>query len=602
MDNLSIYSLFLLATGGIAGAISVVIFTEFDRAIRAFSLIMGSVSIWALAYAFELSSRTLEGMLFWINIEYIGISLIPAFWLLFCFQFTGFDTRLNPGKIWLVFFLPCLTLFMVWTNDWHQLHYKSTSVAEHGPLTLLNIETGIWYMIHTIVFYTYLLAGMVMLVKKYVTTNRVIKNQILVIFTAVSIPWLANMIYLFDIRPFEHLDITPFAFVVTCLAVSTGLVYFKLFKILPIAREKIIQEMNEGILILNNKLQILDANPAILGILKKSETDVIGKSFYSVFINQESLIALLQKQEAETIEWKHNIDDEDQYFEVNVNPLPGRHGNISGMFMIFRNITENKRNEVELIRARKQAEAANMAKSDFLAHMSHELRTPLSGIIGFVDLMKDDNLTSDQQQYVSIVETSSKSLLHIVNEILDLTKIEAGRLELQLEKVDLPELCRQAVDMFAWQTNQSDLKMKLQISPEVPQYIPADKIKLRQIIINLLGNAVKFTDKGEILLMVERGRRSNEGLHSIRFTVNDTGIGIAEENQQKIFDMFTQGEDPMGKNYSGTGLGLTISNKLLELMGSKIQLKSTPGKGSTFYFDLQVNETDGFSVVENSRA
>ncbi|HBQ59924.1 MAG TPA: hypothetical protein DD671_09955 [Balneolaceae bacterium] len=219
--------------------------------------------------------------------------------------------------------------------------------------------------------------------------------------------------------------------------------------------------------------------------------------------------------------------------------------------------------------------------------MGHEIRTPLSGIIGFVDLMELEDLSEEIQEYVSIVGTSSRSLLHIVNEILDLTKIESGSLKLLPEATQIEQLCKEAMDLFAWQANTDGLNMQYSISSDVPESIIADKTKLRQVIINLLGNAVKFTHVGTITLEVSS---LNSDSQLIRFSVSDTGVGIAEKDQERIFESFTQLQPHNGtkKNVTGTGLGLTICNKLLNLMGSKLQLDSELGKGSTFYFDVKV--------------
>jgi len=391
-----------------------------------------------------------------------------------------------------------------------------------------------------------------------------------------------------------------------------------LIALLNIRNETILNSTGEGIIGLDEKGYITFLNPAVTTITHWSKDELLGTRIGermvckadeggTCSIDNPPFVCSLGKGVSAQSDTELFATREGEFIPVEYTSSPvidSNNGNV-GTVVVFRDVTQRKRFEQEILNAKAQAEAATTAKGNFLATMSHEIRTPMNGVLGMAELLADTELDSEQEEYLDVINHSAKALLCIINDILDYSKVEAGKVGLVPIEFNLELAVYEVAKLLINRASQKGLELILDYDPDCPRQLIGDASRFRQILMNLVGNAIKFTEHGHVLVRVTNLHETEKEV-KLHIAVEDTGIGIEAENQSKLFHLFTQADASTTRKYGGTGLGLAISKKLTELMGGQIGLESTQGAGSKFWLTLTLPcarkpEPMPEAVLENKR-
>ncbi len=589
------------------------------------ALLMLANTAWAGGYLLELSSASLAAQVWWAKVQYLGITSTAPLYLVFVLQYTRRDAWLTRRNLALLFTLPVAGLLLVWSNELHGLVWPGMAQVAAGPNRILVLEHGPAFFMVVGYSYVMLAVGVLILIQAYAGSQPVYRQQIAVMLMGAAAPWIGNALYVSGLPPFTYLDLTPFAFAVTGAMASVGLYRYGILRVIPVARERVIEMMSEALVVIDTEGRILDLNPAARALLHPggqpaatiSPSRMTGRPLLAFLSHWPELAEQYTANEETRLDLPLHLPGEQRSFEALISPLYDSRGQHNASLILLRDITARKEAERALVlakevaeesgraaeqasreaeqarqeaeRAQWAAEQASRAKSSFLATMSHELRTPLTVIIGYCEIIQSEARKNEQELTVTRIDRileSAHHLLAIINEVLDLSRIEANRVRLSAEAFQVEDLLNETLAAIRPLADKNGNQLETDLPPGLGE-MRADATRLRQVLYNLLANAAKFTENGRIRL---QARRSNDhGAAWLEFAVSDTGIGMTEEQMQHLFQAFTQADTSTTRRYGGAGLGLVISQRLCRLMGGEIQVESQAGVGSTFTVRLPAN-------------
>ncbi len=564
------------------------------RAAMLLGSIMVAVIWWSSFYALEIVSQSPELKYFFYGTKFLAVVSIPVLWLLFALQYTGRTQWFTARRIVLFCIVPAITTILIWSNQFHGLMWTSFATVDYSDMTLVSSKTSTWFWAHSFYSYALIMAASYFLFRYFAGSPGLYRRQLAALLVSVSAPFVASAITVFGNQP---IDFTPFAFAVTGLSLTWGLLRFQLLELVPIARNLVVDSMTDGVIVLDAQGRVVDLNPAAKEIISQRVPDAIGKSITELGSALGAKLDLARWSSVTgAVQDELTIGDapNERVIDVQLSSLFDTKHELSGRVIIFRDITDRKQAEkqirqqnealknanAELGEARKQAEHATLLKSQFLATMSHELRTPLNAVIGYSEIQlmgMTGELTTKQREYQDRILANALHLLGLINDILDLSKIEAGRMDIALNPFELRPWLDEIIQQNRVLAEEKHLPITVEVEERLPDVMIADPERLKQVMINLLSNAVKFTEKGFIKILVARNDSQ-----TWKIDLEDTGIGIPIHAQETVFEEFRQVDGSTRRQYGGTGLGLAIVRKLVIMMGGHIRLKSEVGKGSTF--------------------
>ena len=539
-------------------------------------------------YLLEITAPTVEAAMVAVKVQYMGSLTIPISYCEFIFNYC-FEKA--PVKIFsFLKIVDVIILGLVLTCNLHRLYYREiewlVTAQGHGYLSLeYGPGYGLFMVCGSIVPYALSLYALLhVCVKK---SEYAADRKYRLILGLSFLPIVALICY--SMKLTDVYDPTPFTLGLILSVVVILIWRRKVFDFSSLASEILLNSMSDGVIALDEQKRIVNYNPAAASIFEDLDNNAIGK-----------LVGKLEgfPQEILDDDVKKGFFFNDCFYQSHVRPILDRFGNNKGYVVLILDVTETRNYIEEIKRVQKQAEQANVAKSAFLANMSHEIRTPMNAIVGLSDIIMEESRGRKVYEYACDIKASSRNLLALINDILDLSKVEAGRMELVPVEYHVKTLVNEVLNMMDIVASQRGLMVESEFDMSIPCRYLGDAGRIKQILINILNNALKFTEKGHVKISVAGRPGETEDTELLTFRIEDTGCGIREEDIEGIFENFQQVDSKRNRSVEGTGLGLSITKHYVNLMKGTIEVESVYGEGSTFIVEIPQKIVDSRPLSE----
>ena len=580
------YSLVLLVSSLIVFGLSAYIVFRVDSTLRWIAYAMICFSIWGFFYGVELTALSVEEMLIWSRVQYIGLVSAPACWLIFTLKYTGFDDRKNSWIYPTVFALPAITYLIVLTNSWHGWHYKSTWLITDGPFPLLGIEKSPYYIVQVAYAYLYYVIGTWVLWKTFKSANLHFKTLTKLLIAAGFLPIFVNILYqLAWFKPFEGLDFTPYAFLFTYTLLGIAIIRFNFLNIKPIARDKILEVMTRGVLVFDHRNKLIDFNPIVKNYLSSKDKIFLGQDAELIFKPHPSLMDLLLSNNSSEQIKKSRIKSKDKVFDVELIRLLNDRSLVSGKLMLFDDITQQVEIQEKLENQAQELQQLNELKDKYFSIISHDLKGPVFGVKELIYLTNSGIIS--EKEFMEMLPEVSKNMEHVAILLENLLAWTSSQLKgeyIQLQSIDLQTVIKNQKNLLERIAKDKNIEIALHGEKEIN--VKADKNMMELVFRNLISNAIKFSNPNSKVEI-----SCSPDTQNIKISVRDHGVGIPEENLQKLntgISFSTRGQS----NESGTGLGMLMVKEYLMKNGGSLEIKSKLNEGSEFIVTLPLAQPE----------
>jgi PAS domain S-box-containing protein len=583
---------FTLVTGGVA------LYAWRHRAMvgLAPALTLLGVTIWTLGYGVATGVHDLEGRIFWAKFQHLGIALTPVALIAFVLRYTDHTQWLTWRRLSLLAVVPFLGVVLAWSNELHGLIWAHIDLVIEDSVAFLRIQYGPYFWFYAAYNHLVVLASAILFLQTYLRSSHLHRRQSAVMLIGVLCVGVTNVLYLTGLNPFPNLDLTPFGSGVGGVILVWGLFRYRLFDIVPVARDKVIESIGDGVVVLDTRDRIVDANPAACRLIGRSAGEIIGQPAVQVFSGQPDLVERYRNVYEARAEVALDGEGGPQHYDLRISPLTDRRGNMNGRLIVLHDITERVQVE-EMLRLYAAELEAHNAELDAFAHtVAHDLKNPLTNIIGYVDFMFEDlgNVASDNKQCLEDlagIDHNARKMHDIVEGLLLLAVVR--KQQVKTTPLDMTQIVSEVLHQLDPQikTSQAEIVLPTQW-PVALGYA----LWVERVWANYISNAIKYGGQPP---RVELGSSlepctpeaqpeiENHGnpMPQVRFWVRDNGPGLPAENRAELFTPFTYISRHRAE---GHGLGLSIVHRIVEKLGGQVGVESETGKGSTFYFTLPV--------------